>query len=169
VRLAAKLTGWRIDIQSCCKTHAVPEIGKPQGEWCIHSVDCNGCSVYPHHPPACQEFKCAWLKGLVGTDDERPDKVRYVCTTLDITLRGRTRTVCTMMEVSVGVFKRSAALSRTQQMRDAGWIVEWWSLVPYRRTLILPKGVEKSEVPQIEAELWRVGAVKSDLSELIKK
>jgi hypothetical protein len=61
----------------CCKVIAVPELSKPQGQWCSHCLIGKGCAIYPLRPQGCIDFRCLWLQGY-GTDDMRPDKSKVV-------------------------------------------------------------------------------------------
>lgn len=62
---------------ACCFTHQIRDINKPMGTWCTHCKVGSGCEIYDTKPPACTNYRCAWLKGL-GTEDDRPDKVNAV-------------------------------------------------------------------------------------------
>lgn len=62
---------------ACCKTHAVHEIKKPEGEWCNNCLIGKGCKIYFNKPEGCNDFKCDWLKGF-GEENDRPDKTKVI-------------------------------------------------------------------------------------------
>lgn len=134
---------------ACCKTHAVVEIRKLDGVWCPHvNATRTGCSVYTTRPMSCATFKCAWLKGS-GGENERPDKVRVVCTTETIEYRGRKINWCTIIEVSHGALKSAYGIARTKQLRDDGWVVEHFNIGSTSQTIFLPIGLQKSDLPHL--------------------
>lgn len=64
---------------ACCKTHAVFEINKSQGEWCPDCAVGQGCRIYFMRPVSCKAFKCAWFMGVGVTElRHRPDKTNIV-------------------------------------------------------------------------------------------
>lgn len=137
---------------ACCKTHAVLAIEKPPNVWCRDCTIGKGCAVYQSRPLECREFACAWLRGS-GGEAERPDKVRFVCTTEIVILRGQTINWCTMVEVSVGAFERAPAQRRMHALHQDGWIVECFRIGIERPFLILPRGVSSTDIPALEAQL----------------
>lgn len=56
----------------CCTTLAVPELGKKNGERCVHLTS-EGCGIYEDRPLSCQVFECAWLQGAGDGLHTRPD------------------------------------------------------------------------------------------------
>lgn len=67
----------------CCKLLAVGKdedppgtFKKEQGKWCEHCFD-GGCRIYDTKPEACEDYSCAWLRGLLE-DGDRPDKAKIV-------------------------------------------------------------------------------------------
>lgn len=142
------------DCAACCKALAVMELElvKPEGEWCKHCTTRKRCDIYPVRPESCRDFLCAWAKGS-GGEEERPDKVRIVCVTEAVPFRGRTVNWCTMMEVSHGALSSKYAMARTESLRALGWIVEWFTHDMGRQTIILPKGIEKHDLPLVMANL----------------
>ena len=56
----------------CCTALAVPELGKKNGERCVHLTP-QGCGIYEDRPPSCQVFECAWLQGAGSGLHTRPD------------------------------------------------------------------------------------------------
>lgn len=70
----------------CCKVMNVPELKKPEGQWCVHAnpgAD-GGCTIYDQERPAvCGDFACVWLQLQQHTDralesDLRPDRCGVV-------------------------------------------------------------------------------------------
>jgi Fe-S-cluster containining protein len=56
----------------CCTALAVPELGKKNGEPCVHA-SAEGCAIYDDRPLSCVVFECAWLQGAGGGLETRPD------------------------------------------------------------------------------------------------
>src|SRR5262245_31688695 len=45
----------------CCKLLDIPEIDKPDNQWCKHCKPGHGCTIYDMRPPVCRAFACQWL------------------------------------------------------------------------------------------------------------
>ncbi len=56
----------------CCQFFAVPETGKPTGQWCDH-CGATGCAIHRTRPPSCRNFECFWLLDEGFPEDLRPD------------------------------------------------------------------------------------------------
>jgi hypothetical protein len=56
----------------CCTALAVPELGKKNGEPCVHA-SAEGCAIYDDRPLSCRVFECAWLQGAGRGLETRPD------------------------------------------------------------------------------------------------
>ena len=56
----------------CCTALAVPELGKKNGEPCVH-ITSEGCGIYEDRPLSCRAFECAWLQGAGDGLHTRPD------------------------------------------------------------------------------------------------
>ncbi len=56
----------------CCTALAVPELGKKNGEPCVHA-SMEGCAIYDDRPLSCRVFACAWLQGAGDGLHTRPD------------------------------------------------------------------------------------------------
>ena len=56
----------------CCQFFAVPETGKPTGEWCPECTE-TGCAIHLTRPQSCRNFECFWLMDDSFPDDLRPD------------------------------------------------------------------------------------------------
>ncbi|MDA8230601.1 MAG: metallophosphoesterase family protein [Magnetospirillum sp.] len=61
----------------CCQFFAVPETGKPTGEWCVH-CSASGCGVHETRPQSCRNFACFWLMDETFPEDLRPDRCGIV-------------------------------------------------------------------------------------------
>jgi hypothetical protein len=64
------------DCTICCWFFAVPETGKPTGQWCEHCTPealGGGCGIHASRPPSCRNFQCFWLMEEGIPDDMRPD------------------------------------------------------------------------------------------------
>jgi len=101
---------------ACCKTHAVFEIKKPTGKWCPHCDTSRGCSIYPNHPRACKDFKCAWLRGF-GEDGNRPDCTKII---LDFHVTDALIKILQIWEVNGGTLRGSFAKESAQLALENG-------------------------------------------------
>lgn len=61
----------------CCRFYAVPEIGKPEQEWCGHCGP-GGCGIHLTRPQPCRNFSCFWLMDETFPEDLRPDRCGIV-------------------------------------------------------------------------------------------
>ncbi len=139
---------------ACCKTHGIVALNKAEGRWCAHCAIGKGCKIYAHRPTECRVFRCDWLNGS-GGPDERPDLVKIVPTTEKLEFRGRILNWCTLAEVSEGALQRPYGRARTEALRRAGWIVEWFTVGVTKQTVILPpgQGLSKADVPFLLLQL----------------
>ena len=62
----------------CCKVLPVPELSKPAGHWCIHSVRGLGCATHADRPPACRQFFCSWRLDPNLGPEWKPEVSRFV-------------------------------------------------------------------------------------------
>jgi hypothetical protein len=65
------------DCTLCCRFFAVPELGKPEAEWCRHCTQA-GCAIHATRPQSCRNFDCFWLLDEAFSDDLRPDRCGVV-------------------------------------------------------------------------------------------
>ena len=67
---------------ACCRVYAIPELGKPAGEWCRHCDVGVGCKIYTERPNMCVNYSCFWLEsqfnGVNLPVEMRPDKCKVV-------------------------------------------------------------------------------------------
>jgi hypothetical protein len=57
-----KVTGRQCGACSmCCRLLDVPEVGKPDHEWCPHCRPGHGCQIYDNRPGKCRGYSCVWL------------------------------------------------------------------------------------------------------------
>jgi hypothetical protein len=61
----------------CCRFFSVPELRKPEGEWCVHCT-ATGCGIHPTRPRSCRNFECFWLMDESFPEDLRPDRCGIV-------------------------------------------------------------------------------------------
>lgn len=63
------------ECSACCFTHAIVDLSKRNFTSCANQCSFGGCLVYntSAKPQECTDFSCAWLKGSLGTDTQRPD------------------------------------------------------------------------------------------------
>jgi hypothetical protein len=47
----------------CCLLFDVPELEKPENEWCKHCRPGRGCGIYNERPDICRRYVCMWLAG----------------------------------------------------------------------------------------------------------
>ncbi len=62
----------------CHYLHKTVTLGPLQLTGCASYDDppkLHGCSIYDTKPECCTEFKCLWLHGAVGNDDDRPNQL----------------------------------------------------------------------------------------------
>jgi Fe-S-cluster containining protein len=62
----------------CCKVVPVEALGKPGGQWCIHSAPGRGCTIHRVRPDACRRFFCAWLLDRNLGPEWKPEVSRFV-------------------------------------------------------------------------------------------
>jgi hypothetical protein len=63
----------------CCRLLDVPEIGKPEDDWCQHCRPGHGgCAIYDQRPAICRGFACQWLISNVLDDAWFPAKAKIV-------------------------------------------------------------------------------------------
>ena len=62
----------------CCKVYAVPELNKPVGRWCVHSVRGGGCSNHTNRPHICRQFFCSWRFDPHLGPEWKPEVCRFV-------------------------------------------------------------------------------------------
>ncbi len=65
------------DCSACCTTHSVKRLKEPFAP-CHNLGSEGGCAVYASRPSACRTFRCGWLSGYIGTDNQRPDMTGLV-------------------------------------------------------------------------------------------
>jgi len=68
------------DCVICCTLFGVKELNKPMGVKCEH-VCSTGCGIHPNWPIECREFECLWRSGVVGAEDQHPNKLGIMLTT----------------------------------------------------------------------------------------
>jgi hypothetical protein len=95
---------------ACCRTHRIPELEKPEGDWCIYCKIGRGCRIYDERPKTCRDFRCAWLTGLEN-EEERPDKTGIVPDYKQVKGWGL---VALLYEASPGALKGEFAKRRTK-------------------------------------------------------
>lgn len=61
----------------CCKLSGIPELNKPDGQWCSHCDTRSGCRIYAQRPGSCRDFVCLWRAGY-GPDEMKPSEVRVM-------------------------------------------------------------------------------------------
>ncbi len=96
---------------ACCKTHAVLQILKNAGNWCVHCLVGEGCAIYAKRPSDCRGFQCSWLAGK-GADEDRPDRTRIV---LEARQMGKLGTALWLWEVEPGALVSAFAKRETKQ------------------------------------------------------
>lgn len=65
------------ECQECCRVLAVVEVWKPKHRQCEHQCP-TGCAIQDKKPETCKEYRCHWLQGKFGREDERPDKLGLI-------------------------------------------------------------------------------------------
>jgi Fe-S-cluster containining protein len=141
----------------CCKVNPVEELGKPAGQWCVHSVRGGGCADHLNRPAACRQFFCAWRLDAALGPEWKPDVARFVLST--DSLRGAiTATVDPGMPLA---WKREPYYSRLKQVSESAFRQGRKVLVRVRRqiTVVLPdRDVLIGEPPPgEEIVVWREG------------
>lgn len=132
---------------SCCKTHAVFEIGKAAGRWCEHCDIGRGCNIYEKRPINCQKFRCEWLKGY----GKRPDRTKVV---LDFHTEGAMGEMLQMWEVSEGALERPYAEEITNECLSNN-ISVCRLYLDGRKEMIVPPDFVIS--PEVRAQLGKEG------------
>lgn len=60
----------------CCRTLAIPTLGKPADKLCEHARSCGGCGIYDARPSECRTFQCQWLMSPeIFRRRDRPDRL----------------------------------------------------------------------------------------------
>lgn len=62
----------------CCTLIEVPELGKKEGQTCVHLTD-KGCGIYEDRPQSCKDFICGFLAFEFFKPRLRPDRCGFVC------------------------------------------------------------------------------------------
>ena len=62
----------------CCKLLGIAALDKPQGQWCVHVADGDGCTIHDRSPDECRRFFCSWIMTPALDDDWRPDRCGLV-------------------------------------------------------------------------------------------
>jgi hypothetical protein len=58
----------------CCFFTAVPELAKPNNQWCCFCKPGEGCGSYNLRPSSCSEYICLYFANYWLPEDYRPDK-----------------------------------------------------------------------------------------------
>lgn len=126
---------------ACCKTHAVTELYKSEGEGCVYCEVGKGCRIYAGRPKGCRDFECSLLnQRLPLLEAHRPDRLRVVFD-LQISDLGP---VLVMYEVTAGALKQLLVRVLTFQMLNAGVFVSH-IFASHRHVLLVPWGKTVSE------------------------
>lgn len=107
---------------ACCYTHAVGEIEKYEFTTCTDCVS-GGCRIYESRPRACGAFYCAWAVNDIGTDDERPDKVGVVCSSLFVRFTKNDPPAIMMIEAWPGALAEPPAQALLARVLASGTAV----------------------------------------------
>jgi len=71
----------------CCRLLSIPELKKPQGQWCPQikhgNNNAKSCGIYAERPGSCRSFQCLWLVtqsrlGQQMQPEMRPDRSHVV-------------------------------------------------------------------------------------------
>jgi hypothetical protein len=62
----------------CCKLLDVPEVEKPENDWCAHCRPGHGCRIYARRPYVCATYSCLWLIRKDWGEAWFPPKARIV-------------------------------------------------------------------------------------------
>ena len=66
---------------ACCHTQPIEDLEKPAHSACGHMRTGKGCAQWGLHPPACQTFKCLWIRHTRLEANWRPDLAGFVLRT----------------------------------------------------------------------------------------
>ncbi len=62
----------------CCRLFPVPELAKPAGRWCQHTVQGRGCGIHLTRPSVCRNFDCQWLQNVDLGPEWKPERSKFV-------------------------------------------------------------------------------------------
>lgn len=64
---------------ACCISSSIQAINKQRNCWCPNLYEKGyGCRIYERKPETCTKYNCAWLLGVVGEEEDRPDKLGLI-------------------------------------------------------------------------------------------
>lgn len=87
-----------------------------------------GCAIYARRPAACSGYRCSWLTGVVGNNDERPDTVGLVANP-GSALYADGPPLMLVVEVKKGSLQVPSGKAFVARMVASGWIVRSWSIL----------------------------------------
>jgi Fe-S-cluster containining protein len=142
----------------CCKLYPVQELGKPAGQWCVHSVPGSGCNDHHNRPQACRAFYCAWRLDPNLGPEWKPEVSRFV---LSVDPAAQALTVMADPGMPLA-WKREPYYSRLKQLSEVLFRQNRKILVSLRGhvTVILPdREVAVGAIaPGEEIVIWREGS-----------
>ena len=100
----------------------IAEFSKPPATACRHECAA-GCAIYDEKPEECTVYKCSWLEGYAGGEDERPDTVGLVAHAMLKHQRPDGRKGLFVFEVEPGTHKTEAAEAWLQARLAEGWVL----------------------------------------------
>jgi Fe-S-cluster containining protein len=143
----------------CCKVLPAPELSKPAGQWCVHSVPGSGCAIHAARPPACRRFFCSWRLDPNLGPEWKPEVSRFVLSA-DPARQALVVTVDPGMPLA---WKREPYYARLKQLSESAFRQDRKVLVSLRGqiTVILPdRDVAIGGIgPGEEIVVWREGSV----------
>lgn len=121
---------------TCCKTHHILSLDKPEREWCQHCDIGKGCRIYDTRPEECRVFKCGWLVGF-GSEDERPDKGKCVADIVDMPDVGD---ILVLYELQDGAIEKSGLVKTMINLAVSNGMCILKKHVRARDQFLFPKG-----------------------------